>query len=48
MAKKALGKGLNAIISTSPTPVDEIEKSVMGETGRVVELDVGAISPNPD
>ncbi len=48
MAKKALGKGLSAIISTSPTPVDEIEKSVMGETGRVVELDVGAISPNPD
>ena len=48
MAKKALGKGLSAIISTSPTPVDEIEKSVIEEKGRVVELDVSRVSPNPD
>jgi ParB family chromosome partitioning protein len=48
MAKKALGKGLSAIISTSPTPVDEIEKSVMEEKGRVIEIDVAAVSPNPD
>ncbi len=48
MAKKVLGKGLSAIISSSPTPVDEME-AVIGESReRIVELDVELIKPNPD
>ena len=48
MAKKALGKGLGAIISASPTPVEEIEKAVTDHKERVVEIDLDKIVPNPD
>ncbi len=48
MAKKVLGKGLGAIISSSPTPVDSMEFAVTEAKERIVELDVGAIRPNPD
>lgn len=49
MAKKVLGKGLGAIISTSQTPADDIEREVIGdESDRIVELDVNIIIPNPD
>ncbi len=48
MAKKVLGKGLGAIISTSPKPVEEFENVVLSSGARIVELDVALISPNPD
>ena len=48
MGKKVLGKGLNAIISTSQTPADDIEKEVTGHAGRIIELDVNNVIPNPD
>ena len=48
MAKKALGKGLGAIISASPTPVEEIEKVVTEHKERVIEIDLDKIIPNPD
>jgi ParB family chromosome partitioning protein len=48
MAKKVLGKGLNAIISTSPKPADEIETAVNVHTERIVELETEKIKPNPD
>lgn len=48
MAKKALGKGLGAIISASPTPVEEIEKAVTDHKERVIEIDLDKIIPNPD
>ncbi len=48
MAKKVLGKGLGAIISSSPTPVDTMEFAVAEAKDRIVDLDVGAIRPNPD
>lgn len=46
MAKKALGKGLGAIISASPTPVEEIEKAVTDHKERVIEIDLDKIIPN--
>jgi len=49
MTKKALGKGLGAIISTSPTPADEMEKAVIGVSkNNVIELALDRIIPNPD
>jgi ParB family chromosome partitioning protein len=48
MAKKALGKGLGAIISASPTPVEEIEKAVTEHKERVIEIELDKIIPNPD
>jgi ParB family transcriptional regulator, chromosome partitioning protein len=48
MAKKVLGKGLGAIISTSPKPADEIESAVNVHTERIVELETEKIKPNPD
>ena len=48
MAKKALGKGLGAIISASPTPVEEIERVVTEDKGRVIDIDIDKIMPNPD
>ncbi|MBN1532877.1 MAG: ParB/RepB/Spo0J family partition protein [Spirochaetes bacterium] len=47
MVKRALGKGLGAII-TSPTPVEDFERTIVEETGRIVDLDVSLIRPNPD
>jgi ParB family chromosome partitioning protein len=46
--KRVLGKGLSAIIAASPQPVDEIEKVIVDEKDRVIELALAAISPNPD
>ncbi|HOV10014.1 MAG: putative chromosome-partitioning protein ParB [Spirochaetes bacterium ADurb.Bin218] len=46
--KRALGKGLSAIISTSPTPVSEIENIVADDKNRVIEIDLDDIIPNPD
>ena len=48
MAKKVLGKGLGAIISSTPSLTDEIEKSVVGDADRVVSLDVERVVANPD
>ncbi len=48
MAKKALGKGLGAIISTSATPVDDMEKVLVEESDRIVHLDTTRVIPNPD
>ncbi|PKL35252.1 MAG: hypothetical protein CVV44_20795 [Spirochaetae bacterium HGW-Spirochaetae-1] len=46
--KRKLGKGLEAIISTSPTPVDVMEKAVIEDKDRIIDLDVDQITPNPD
>lgn len=48
MTKKALGKGLGAIISTSPASVDDIENSVINDKNRIRELDITKVIPNPD
>ena len=48
MAKKALGKGLGAIISTSVTPVEDMEKVLVEESDRIVHLDTTRVIPNPD
>ncbi len=46
--KRVLGKGLGAIIAESSTPVDDMERGFITENGRIVELDVDEIKPNPD
>ncbi len=48
MTKKALGKGLGAIISTSPASVEDIENSVIHDKNRIREIDILKIVPNPD
>jgi len=48
MAKKALGKGLSAIISSSPAPAEQIEREIISERERIVHLDIDTVSPNPD
>lgn len=48
MAKKVLGKGLGAIISNSPTPVEDMESVILEAGERIVELDIEKINPNPD
>ncbi|MBN2039223.1 MAG: ParB/RepB/Spo0J family partition protein [Spirochaetes bacterium] len=52
MSKKALGKGLSAIISTVQAQDDDLELGVelKGEdvSGKIMELDVDKILPNPD
>jgi ParB family chromosome partitioning protein len=48
MAKKVLGKGLSAIISSSPAPVDEMEAIIGESRERIVELETERILPNPD
>lgn len=48
MSKRALGKGLGAIISASPTPVEEIEKVVTENRERIIEIELDKIVPNPD
>lgn len=48
MAKKVLGKGLSAIISSSPTPVDDLERGIIEDRERIVDLDVDIIKPNPE
>ncbi len=46
--KRVLGKGLSAIISESAKPVEKMESIITSDASRIVELDVHAISPNPD
>ena len=46
--KRKLGKGLESIISTSPTPVAAMEHAVVEDVERIVDLDVDTIIPNPD
>ncbi len=48
MAKKVLGKGLSAIITTSPTPVETLEKGIVQNADLIVELNVDSVLPNPD
>lgn len=48
MTKKALGKGLGAIISTSPTPAAELENIVVEDKNRIREIELSKILPNPD
>ena len=48
MAKKVLGKGLSAIISSSATPIDALERGLVEEKERIVFIDIGKIRPNPD
>lgn len=48
MAKKGLGKGLGAIISTSTKPVEEMEKELVEFSGGIHSLKVEEIDPNPD
>ena len=47
MSKKALGKGLSAIISSS-TPSKELESIVETDKDKIEEIDVDFIKPNPD
>lgn len=46
--KKKLGKGLSAIISSSPTPVESMEQAVIRDGERIVELNIEQVIPNPD
>ena len=48
MTKKALGKGLGAIISTSQATIDEIESGLANDKDRIREIDISKIMPNPD
>ncbi len=48
MAKKVLGKGLSAIITSSPTPVEALEKGIVQNADLIVELNVESVLPNPD
>ena len=48
MAKKVLGKGLSAIISSSSAPAEALEKGIEQSAGKVVELDINTVLPNPD
>jgi ParB family chromosome partitioning protein len=46
--KRVLGKGLGAIIINSPAPVEEMERTIVNEKDRIVELKVSDVHPNPD
>lgn len=48
MTKKALGKGLGAIISTSPASVEDFEKNLVNDKNRIRDLDISKVIPNPD
>ncbi|HPB80647.1 MAG TPA: ParB/RepB/Spo0J family partition protein [Spirochaetota bacterium] len=48
MVKRVLGKGLEAIISNSTSPVEDLEKGITEELDRIVEIDIHRIKPNPD
>lgn len=48
MSKKALGKGLGAIISTSPTPAAEIDNLIIEDKNRIRDIELSKIIPNPD
>lgn len=46
--KRALGKGLSSIISTSTTPTSDMEKVITSDFERVIEIEIETIKPNPD
>jgi ParB family chromosome partitioning protein len=46
--KRVLGKGLSAIISESAKPVEDMERGIVDNAARIIELDVAKIKPNPD
>ena len=48
MTKKALGKGLGAIISTSQATIEEIESGLTNDKNRIRDIDISKIMPNPD
>ena len=48
MSKKALGKGLSAIISSSSKPVEALESGIAQNAELIIDLDVNAVLPNPD
>ncbi|MCL1864367.1 MAG: ParB/RepB/Spo0J family partition protein [Spirochaetes bacterium] len=48
MTKKALGKGLGAIISTSQATIDEIESGLTSDKNRIRDIDISKITANPD
>ena len=48
MTKKALGKGLGAIISTSQATIDDIESGLISDKNRIRDIDISKIIPNPD
>lgn len=48
MTKKALGKGLGAIISTSPATIEDIESRMVDDKNRIRDIDLEKIIPNPD
>ena len=46
--KRVLGKGLGAIIINSPAPVEEMERTIVSDKDRIVELELAKVEPNPD
>jgi ParB family transcriptional regulator, chromosome partitioning protein len=46
--KRVLGKGLGAIIVSSPQPAEAVERVITEDKNRIVELDLNLVSPNPD
>jgi ParB family chromosome partitioning protein len=48
MTKKALGKGLGAIISTSHATIEDIESGLSSDKNRIRDLDISKVIPNPD
>lgn len=46
--KRTLGKGLSAIIASSPQPVEEMEKTIIGDKNRIIAIPLSKIQPNPD
>jgi ParB family transcriptional regulator, chromosome partitioning protein len=48
MAKRVLGKGLEAIITSSGSTYENYEGEIAVDEGRIIELDIGKIKPNPD
>lgn len=46
--KRVLGKGLGAIIISSPQPAEDMERVIGTDVSRVVEIPLAEIFPNPD
>lgn len=47
--KKPLGKGLGAIITSSPVPAERVEKEIITVKGdQIIEIPLTDIDPNPD
>jgi ParB family chromosome partitioning protein len=46
--KKKLGKGLSAIISTHSMPVNPLEKHIVDDSARIIDLSLDKITANPE